>query len=55
MSMIRKPGSPSGGRSGAAAPAVRLVHGACPLDCPDTCSWIVTVRDGQAVKLEGEA
>jgi anaerobic selenocysteine-containing dehydrogenase len=21
-----------------------LVRGACPLDCPDTCSWIVTVK-----------
>ena len=26
------------------------VLGACPLDCPDTCSWIVTVEDGRAVK-----
>lgn len=29
------------------------MHGACPLDCPDTCSWVVTVVDGQAVRLEG--
>ncbi|MEV4399063.1 molybdopterin oxidoreductase family protein [Nonomuraea sp. NPDC049607] len=29
------------------------VLGACPLDCPDTCSWVVTVRDGQAVKMRG--
>ncbi|MEV5560306.1 molybdopterin oxidoreductase family protein [Nonomuraea wenchangensis] len=29
------------------------VLGACPLDCPDTCSWVVTVNDGQAVKLRG--
>ncbi|MGI8331469.1 molybdopterin-containing oxidoreductase family protein [Actinomadura scrupuli] len=29
------------------------VLGACPLDCPDTCSWVVTVRDGQAVSLRG--
>src|ERR687898_2615933 len=29
------------------------VRGACPLDCPDGCSWIVTVRDGEAVKLRG--
>ncbi|MER6950616.1 molybdopterin oxidoreductase family protein [Nonomuraea sp. NPDC000554] len=27
--------------------------GACPLDCPDTCSWVVTVEDGQAVKMRG--
>jgi anaerobic selenocysteine-containing dehydrogenase len=31
----------------------RQVVGACPLDCPDTCSWIVTVRDGVPVKLRG--
>ena len=31
----------------------REVPGACPLDCPDGCSWIVTVRDGEAVKLRG--
>jgi anaerobic selenocysteine-containing dehydrogenase len=30
------------------------VRGACPLDCPDTCSWIVTVKDGQAVTLRGD-
>ncbi|MFB4294937.1 molybdopterin-dependent oxidoreductase [Nonomuraea sp. ATR24] len=29
------------------------VLGACPLDCPDTCSWVVTVRDGEAVKMRG--
>ncbi|GAA2908661.1 molybdopterin oxidoreductase family protein [Streptosporangium fragile] len=27
--------------------------GACPLDCPDTCSWVVTVRDGEAVTMRG--
>ncbi|GAA3408431.1 molybdopterin-dependent oxidoreductase [Streptosporangium vulgare] len=27
--------------------------GACPLDCPDTCSWVVTVQDGSAVKMRG--
>jgi len=31
------------------------VRGACPLDCPDTCSWVVTVEDGRAVTLEGDA
>ena len=34
--------------------AEREVFGACPLDCPDTCSWIVTVRDGEAVALRGD-
>ncbi|MEZ5375324.1 MAG: molybdopterin-dependent oxidoreductase [Acidimicrobiales bacterium] len=32
----------------------RVVHGACPLDCPDACSWLVTVdADGRATKLRG--
>ncbi|HEX6469329.1 MAG TPA: molybdopterin oxidoreductase family protein [Streptosporangiaceae bacterium] len=31
----------------------RDVLGACPLDCPDTCGWVVTVRDGRAVRLRG--
>lgn len=34
--------------------SVRQVAGACPLDCPDTCSWVVTVRDGEAVSLRGD-
>ncbi|GAB3665186.1 molybdopterin oxidoreductase family protein [Actinocorallia lasiicapitis] len=29
------------------------VLGACPLDCPDGCSWIVTVEDGVATGLRG--
>jgi anaerobic selenocysteine-containing dehydrogenase len=31
----------------------KRVVGACPMDCPDTCSWIVTVKDGRAVRLQG--
>ncbi len=31
----------------------REVIGSCPLDCPDGCSWIVTVTDGVATKLRG--
>ncbi|WP_343953465.1 molybdopterin-dependent oxidoreductase [Nonomuraea longicatena] len=31
----------------------KVVLGACPLDCPDTCSWIVTVEDGRATKMRG--
>jgi anaerobic selenocysteine-containing dehydrogenase len=27
--------------------------GSCPLDCPDGCSWIVTVTDGAATRLRG--
>lgn len=32
----------------------RLVHGACPHDCPDTCAWLVTVQGNRAVKIEGD-
>src|SRR5512134_3901964 len=32
----------------------RIVQGACPHDCPDTCAWRVTVRDGRAVELHGD-
>ncbi|WBC15561.1 molybdopterin-dependent oxidoreductase [Micromonospora sp. WMMA1998] len=28
--------------------------GACPLDCPDTCVWQLTVSDGRAVALRGD-
>jgi anaerobic selenocysteine-containing dehydrogenase len=30
-----------------------VIPGACPLDCPDGCSWQVTVRDGEAVRMRG--
>jgi anaerobic selenocysteine-containing dehydrogenase len=33
---------------------IRDIRGACPLDCPDTCSWIVSVKDGEAVALRGD-
>jgi anaerobic selenocysteine-containing dehydrogenase len=36
-----------------ASPA-RDVAGACPLDWPDTCAWVVTVQDGVAVALRGD-
>lgn len=30
------------------------VVGACPLDCPDTCSWVVTVDEhGRAISMRG--
>lgn len=29
------------------------VLGACPHDCPDTCSFITTVQDGVALKVQG--
>ncbi len=34
--------------------ASRVVRGACPHDCPDTCAMLVTVEDGRAVKVAGD-
>lgn len=34
--------------------ADREISGACPLDCPDGCSWVVTVRNGEATALRGD-
>ena len=33
---------------------LRVVHMACPHDCPDTCAIKVTVQDGRAIKIEGD-
>src|SRR5262249_46613294 len=35
------------------APGTRLVKGACPHDCPDTCATLTEVRDGRAVAFRG--
>jgi anaerobic selenocysteine-containing dehydrogenase len=32
----------------------RQIRGACPLDCPDTCAWIVTVKNGEPLALRGD-
>ena len=37
-----------------ANPQSGVVKAVCPLDCPDTCSMRVTVRDGVAVDLRGD-
>ena len=29
------------------------VLGACPHDCPDTCSLVTSVKDGMAIKVHG--
>src|ERR1700694_788589 len=34
--------------------ALRHIRAACALDCPDTCSWIVTVKGGEGVALRGD-
>jgi anaerobic selenocysteine-containing dehydrogenase len=35
-------------------PESRNIRGACPLDCPDTCGWIVTIKGGEAISLRGD-
>ena len=35
-------------------PAVDVVRGACPHDCPDTCAMLVTVEDGRATRVAGD-
>ncbi len=30
-----------------------VVHSACPHDCPDACSVLVTIEDGRATRVEG--
>jgi anaerobic selenocysteine-containing dehydrogenase len=33
---------------------VRTTHvGACPLDCPDTCSWVLEAEGGRVVSIRG--
>lgn len=34
-------------------PGHRLVRGACPHDCPDTCAFVTTVANGRAVAIRG--
>ena len=40
-------------RAPTAAAASTTVLGACPHDCPDTCSFVTTVQDGVATRLQG--
>jgi anaerobic selenocysteine-containing dehydrogenase len=35
-------------------PMSTVIKNVCHLDCPDTCSMLVTVRDGVAVELRGD-
>ncbi|MDO9404584.1 MAG: molybdopterin oxidoreductase family protein [Polaromonas sp.] len=38
---------------GSASTASRKVRGACPHDCPDTCSLLTTVENGIATRVQG--
>jgi len=33
---------------------IQSIHGVCPHDCPDTCSFITEVKDNRAVNLYGD-
>src|SRR5450755_3903674 len=33
----------------------KTVRAVCPHDCPDTCSMVITVKDGRAVQMKGDA
>src|SRR5436309_13280645 len=35
-------------------PRTRIVHAACPHDCPDTCAMLVTVENGRATSIRGD-
>ena len=35
-------------------PAPRVIRGACPHDCPDTCATLVTVEHGRATRIQGD-
>jgi anaerobic selenocysteine-containing dehydrogenase len=32
----------------------RLVHAACPHDCPDACGVLITIEDGRATRIQGD-
>src|SRR5712692_2802244 len=32
----------------------KVVHAACPHDCPDACGVLITVEDGRAVRIQGD-
>jgi anaerobic selenocysteine-containing dehydrogenase len=47
--------APSAAKDPARAdPEVKVVRAACPHDCPDTCGMLVTVKDGVAVRIQGD-
>src|SRR5579871_5085184 len=32
----------------------KVVHAACPHDCPDACGVLITVEDGRATRIQGD-
>jgi anaerobic selenocysteine-containing dehydrogenase len=39
--------------SSAKSTARKIIHAACPHDCPDTCAMLVTVENGVAIEVKG--
>ncbi len=37
-----------------ASATARVIRGACPHDCPDTCATLVTVEGGRATRIQGD-
>ncbi len=33
---------------------IKVIHAACPHDCPDTCAMLVEVEDGRATRVSGD-
>ena len=33
---------------------LKIIHAACPHDCPDTCAMLVEVEDGRATRVSGD-
>lgn len=38
----------------ATTPVTRMIRGACPHDCPDTCALVTEVRDDRAISISGD-
>ena len=36
------------------SPDAKVIRGACPHDCPDTCATLVTVEGGRATRIQGD-
>jgi anaerobic selenocysteine-containing dehydrogenase len=51
VSRVRDAG---GARMTAAVEKLDTIRGACGHDCPDTCGWVVEVRNGAAERLSGD-
>src|SRR3954453_17241296 len=50
--MLHAP-DPQEATTSTSASQTTTVLGACPHDCPDTCALVTTVKDGVAIKLQG--